>query len=306
MQMIGSRVAAWSRAARRRLGRRGMRRRLESLVREGFPAELESATRYLIERRVPEPEIAELVGRIEGVRERIAAGGDASVQILYSPRPGSAGDQSGPAFRPPPGEVMDFTMRRVAQTGKNRLWGTFLHLVARDSDASTILELGACAGISGSYLASAPGCRRFITIEGSPALAGLAEESLGEIVSNATVHNGLFDDILDEILPEIGTIDFAFIDGHHEKVATIHYFERIAPRLSRGAVVVFDDISWSRDMREMWETVAARRGFTDAADFGTVGVCLWDEDSTEPPRYWNLQEVLGRTPVGDPRGWRAG
>lgn len=39
-------------------------------------------------------------------------------------------------------------------------------------------------------------------------------------------------------------VDLAYIDGDHEKVATIRYFERIKPHLNPDAVVIFGDISW--------------------------------------------------------------
>src|SRR6185312_4343070 len=112
------------------------------------------------------------------------------------------------------------------------------------------LELGACAGISAIYLSSAPQMKSLITVEGSAPLAGLAAESL-QPFSHARVVNALFDDAIDAELPGV-KLDLAYIDGHHEKVATIHYFNKIRPYLQPGAVVIFDDVSWSRDMREAW------------------------------------------------------
>ena len=114
----------------------------------------------------------------------------------------------------------------------------------------------------------------------------------------------LFDDALDEILPQVEEIDFAFIDGHHEKVATIHYFERLMPKLSPNALVVFDDISWSFDMRECWDYLVNQRGFTDAMDCGTVGVCIWNPSELSPAKYWDMQTILGKEPIGDPNGWK--
>jgi len=266
--------------------------KFDALVEEGLPSVVIPAMRYLLDGRIIDPEISLLADNIETIRNEIAAGGDALVEILYSPTPGSSGTKVTRDLRPAPGKVLQFTMRQVAQTGKDKKWGTFLHLCARSARSETILELGSCVGISGCYLSSSPYCRKFITVEGSAPLAKIAENSLRQISNKATVYNNLFDDALDEILPQLKEIDFAFIDGHHEKVATIHYFERLAPKLSPGALVVFDDISWSFDMRECWKYLAKQKGFTDALDCGNVGVCIWNPSALSPPMYWDLQEIL--------------
>jgi predicted O-methyltransferase YrrM len=197
-------------------------------------------------------------------------------------------------------------MERVAITGRDRRWGTFLHLLAKAHKARTVLELGACAGISGCYLASPDNVAEFMTVEGSPALAKLASDSLQQISPAGAVVNALFDDAIDQDVPRLkNPIDYAFIDGHHERIATIHYYERLIPYLAQPAIVVFDDIAWSADMNEAWNQLAARPEFRYAIDLGHIGVCLYDPSSVnEAPRYWDLQSVLGRTKIGKPHGWK--
>lgn len=278
-------------------------RKFNTFIRSGLPPVVIPAVRYLLDGKIVDPHILHLVTRIEDIRDNIAAGGDTPIQILYSPKPGSSGVEVMPDLRPTPGKVMQFTIKQTAQTGKDKKWGTFLHLCARSARSETILELGACVGISGCYLSSSPYCKQFITIEGSSPLARIAENSLKQISNKATVYNKLFDDALDEILPQIEKIDLAFIDGHHEKVATLHYFDRLMPKLSPGALVVFDDISWSHDMRECWEFLATRKGFTDALDCGVVGLCIWDPGKSSATKYWDLQKIVGKPAIGIPHGW---
>lgn len=227
------------------------------------------------------------------------------MDVIYSPKPGSAGSKLIAGLRPGHGKVMPFTMERVARTGKDERWGTFLHLLAYEVEG-TFLELGACAGISSSYLASAPSCKQLLTIEGAPALAQLARETTSAVAPDRVeVITGLFDDVLDKLLPDLENrgIDFAFIDGHHERVATLHYFERIKTALRPGAMVVFDDISWSADMRAMWDQVALQDGVLHAADFGPIGVIIYDPSSSAPV-YWNFQPIIGRRGIGNPWGWK--
>lgn len=247
-------------------------------------------------------EVKKNANKIEKVRKKIADYDEESIEILYSPQPGSSDYQSKQESRPAPGQKMEFSMEQVANTGKDRRWGIVLHLLARSACCETILELGACAGISGSYLASSPHCQRFITVEGSAALAELAKDTIDRFADRAEVYNLLFDDALDKVLPELDSIDFAFIDGHHEKRATIHYWKRIKPNLADSAVVIFDDISWSYDMREAWNYLSRKGGFSHAMDLGVVGVCLWRGEETETT-YWNLQPVVGGKEIGDPHGW---
>lgn len=246
--------------------------------------------------------------QIEGLRKSLSDKGEERIEIWYSPKPGSSGDEVIPNLRPKPGKKMEFTMNQIAQTGKSRRWGIFLHLLVKNSNAGTVLEFGSCAGISGCYLASPDCVDTFITVEGSPPLARIAEENIHTVAPRGIVVNSSFDEAIDQELPKLPTkIDAVFIDGHHEKIATIHYYERVNPYLNNKAIVVFDDISWSHDMREAWNILSSRPEFTHVIDLGQIGICMYDRYQTErrkEPMYWDLQTVFGRVKIGDPHGWK--
>lgn len=281
-------------------------KQVHSLFRAGLPPQMAPALRYLVSGECDE-EAQAVAKRAEGRRSAIASEGKKEVPIWYSPKPASAGADTSLDARPEPGEVLLFTMERVSKTGKDRKWGTVLHLIAREFAATNGIELGSCAGLSAIYLSSVSSMKKLVTIEGSQALAEIARKSL-ESFPHATVINGLFDEALDSELPTYtDKLDFAFIDGHHEKVATIHYFNRLLPYLREGAVVIFDDISWSHDMREAWEELSVRPEFSHTIDLGAIGVCVLKHAAanipSEPAR-WNLQPIVGRRPIGDPKGWK--
>jgi predicted O-methyltransferase YrrM len=279
------------------------------ITNKGLPKHFYEPLRYLISQHA-DPETLEITQEIELIRQDIAKQGDKKVKILYSPQPHSAGEVVTEDLRPPPGQILEFTMAKVAHLGKNRIWGTCLYLLANAGQAKTILELGSCVGISGCYLAKSKVCQSFITIEGSAELAQLADQSLSKINQKYRVINKLFDDALDEILPQLDTeIDFAFVDGHHEKIATIHYYQRIMPKLADNAIVVFDDVSWSYDMREAWEILSKREEFEHSMDLGIVGVCIFrKKGKISKNHYWDLQPlvgpVMGKTKIGNPHGWK--
>lgn len=281
------------------------RRRFNAMVAAGLPPRAKMPLEFLLDGKVKDEYVARIAAKIEGVRDEMAAQGDARIPVLYSPKPGTRGSDPSASMRPKHGQVLEFTMRQIAHTGKRKRWGVFLHLCATSFQSKTMVELGTCAGISACYLATSPFCERLITVEGSKALAELAQSNLGRVADNAVVYNLLFDDALDTLVPELKDgIDFAFIDGHHEKIATIHYFERLSAKLNTDAVVVFDDISWSQDMREAWESLSQRQGFSHVFDCGEIGLCIWAKDASCTPHYWDLQPVLGRMPIGNPRGWK--
>lgn len=277
--------------------------KLHQLAIAGFPAKMVPAVRFLINGQL-DSDAMSVASFAEQQRQKIAAQGDKPVEIWYSPKPGSAADSDS---RPQPGSVLQYTMGKVAYTGKNRKWATALHLISRDFGLSSGIELGTCVGISAIYLAKHAAMQKFITVEGSSSLAEIARKSLQDL-PQVKVVNQLFDDAIDTEIeqPKI-MLDLAYIDGHHEKIATIHYFERLRPFLKPGAVVLFDDISWSADMREAWDSLKESPAFSHAVDLGAVGVCLIKspaESENTQPKYWDLQPLVGKFPIGQPHGWK--
>ena len=254
--------------------------------------------KYLATNNFPDNASEQVAQMAEQQRQRIAFSSVDTIEILYSPKPGSVGETE-PTI---PGARLFFSPERIARTGKDKRWGGFLHLCARESGARFLIELGTCAGISAYYLASASNVERLITIEGSSVLAKIAEETLRDLSSKTEVINALFDDALEDILPMLPRIDLAYFDGHHEKIATIHYFNRIKHRLSPNAWILFDDISWSQDMRECWGELTSMRGFSHCLDFGEIGLCIWNGGS-ELGNVLDLRRISGVVEIGQPHGW---
>jgi predicted O-methyltransferase YrrM len=243
---------------------------------------------------------------IETLRKTLAERGNESIEIYYSPKPSSSGNKYDSEVRPEHGEVKKFSLKEIAyHTSLSQHWGIFLYLLAKNAKAKTILELGACAGISGCYLSASDFCENFITVEASKGLADIANSNLKAISNKSKVYNMLFDEALDLILPELKHgIDLAWIDGHHEKVATIHYFQRLIPYLNNGALVIFDDISWSYDMREAWEILNKWNGFSFCLDIKTLkGVCIWHGNPKIKPAHSFVAKPLGKIQIGKPKGW---
>ena len=268
------------------------------MVVQGLPVELRAVARFLVGEK-PDSDARRVAGLAEA-RRGVIARTSGTARIWYSPKP----DQ-GFAPRPEPGAPLPIGWDRVARTGKDRMWATALYIMARSFNCRRGLELGACAGISAMYLAAIPTMERFVTVEGSAELASVARDSLRSF-KRAEVIVGRFDEALDRFERTGETFDFAFIDGHHEQRATIHYFERLLPMLAPGALVLFDDIRWSEDMFAAWRRLRTRESLSHAIDLGHIGVGIMvggPRSSGGAPLQWDLSFVADDLAISKPWGW---
>lgn len=162
---------------------------------------------------------------------------------------------------------------------KRPFWAKVLFKIIREFKPQTAIELGTCLGISSAYQSSAMILNnngRLITMEGSPELVKIAGnhiEGLG--IKNVEIIEGRFQDNLPRILEENKPIDYVFIDGHHDEKATIDYYNLFIPYLKDGAVLVFDDISWSKGMKKAWKTIQKDNRISLAINFKEIGICIF-------------------------------
>jgi predicted O-methyltransferase YrrM len=281
-------------------------RALDDMLGNGLPACLGPPLRFLFTQELPAEAIA-IAARIEERRAEISRRPD-TYRFEYSPTALGMARWPDHAGHVAAGPVMP--ARRLANVfSVPRHWGLFLHLCADAFAARAILEVGACLGISGAYLASARQRPRFITIEGSPAIAPIAEATLAAVTDRAEVVRAPFDTGLDEAIARFSReqlpIDVAFIDGHHQEAATLHYVETVIPRLSRDAVVILDDIHLTPGMERAWQRLARTPGIAAAVDTGRFGLIVWDGDDAAGARY-DLSRYTGWWPVRTSRHRPAG
>jgi predicted O-methyltransferase YrrM len=265
-------------------------RKLKKMLRYGLPEYLSKPLNYLITNRLDGGRDQEIFHNIELIRSRIVERSEEKINVFSSPLPKSSGEEVTDILRPLPGEIKKLSIHQIANSVSiDSRFGPFIYLCADGCKAKTILELGACVGISACYMASASSCRKIITVEASEELAKIARANISLITSQYSVINSLFDEALDHILANTEEgIDLAWIDGHHEKIATIHYFQRLIPILNKGAVVLFDDIHWSNDMYDAWKILSKFTGFSHTIDIGRIGLGIWDKSELTKPLTWKF------------------
>ena len=247
------------------LGRRAVARH----VRKGVPRRLEGPLSFLFgDSRAVDASVRATIETIESLRDALATR-EGGVPVL------SEGFQSPCSTRP---------FKEVAALySVPQEWGTFLHLLARAIDARSVVELGACAGISSCYLASAPAVERHVSIEGSTPLARIAAEHLARVSRSARVVNGVFEEALVPVLHDFADgIDLAFVDGHMNVDQLRLPVSRIVDRLSNGGLFVLDDIRTAAGTARLWSELSCSGGFSHAIDVGRFGICVRDRQCREP------------------------
>lgn len=141
--------------------------------------------------------------------------------------------------------------------------GQLLYRIAGYYQCRRILELGTSLGLSTAYLAggAAPPDQQAAdtqvwTIEGSAAIAEVAARNFLELgLENVELVVGGFDQQLAGVLHRMGRVDLAFIDGNHRLEPTLRYFHLLMERCGPDAILIFDDIHWSKEMEQAWEEI---------------------------------------------------
>ena len=189
------------------------------------------------------------------------------------------------------GSIVTRTVGEVCQTNcKSQKWARLLFKLVREFKPSVCIELGTCLGISTAYLAAGLEINnngKLITLEGAESLGSLAKDNLEYlgIDYRCKVVVGRFQDTLQSVLHENMPINFVFIDGHHDGTATKTYYRQISQYLSDGAVVVFDDINWSKGMESAWENIKNYTDIKISIDLSNIGVCIFSKSEVNKKHF---------------------
>jgi len=172
---------------------------------------------------------------------------------------------------------------------KPEFWAKLMFKIVRKLQPSSCVELGTCVGISAAYQAGAlklNGKGHLKTIEGSPEISRIAQETVDQLdLKNTEIITGSFHDKLKGTLESAKPIDFFFNDGHHDHDALLKYFEETVPYLARKAVIIFDDISWSKGMKEAWSKIKSDQRVAATVDLKNIGIALIDNNATKKEEF---------------------
>lgn len=141
----------------------------------------------------------------------------------------------------------------------------------------SILEIGTSLGLATSALSLGHPKAKITTIEGCPETARIAKENFQKFnLKNIQLEITEFNIYLNNprpknqdpepttynqqpttynIQPTTSNPQLIYFDGNHSKQATLNYFDLLLPTITNETVWIFDDIHWSTEMTEAWETI---------------------------------------------------
>jgi predicted O-methyltransferase YrrM len=141
---------------------------------------------------------------------------------------------------------------------------------------ASIVELGTCLGITTLYLHAAAPNAKVYTLEGCPQTAGVAKDVFGKAgVKDINVITGNFDDTLPGVIAGLDKLDFVYIDGNHQRDATLKYFEWCLPKVHEDTMLIFDDIYWSEGMKQAWAQIKSHPDVTATVDLYWIGLVFF-------------------------------
>ena len=239
------------------------------------------------------------IAKVEELRERTRAENiDNLIETFASPPSGSNLFNSDGAIIP--GKVNKSANAGFARTGTKGLEGIQLLQLVETIGAKHILELGTNTGLSACYLLSSKYAPTLVTIEGSSQLCQIAEKNIRNFSPRFEIMNTLFDKGLLQLEQLNKKFDMAFIDGQHEKQATIFYANEIKRLMNPGGIIFFDDIFWSEGMSRAWERVKADDDFTSVIGLRNRGIAVLRSDKEESqilPRHFEITDYIGKTDI---------
>lgn len=186
------------------------------------------------------------------------------------------------------GSSVELTVAEVARRAASpEIWTRFFYQLCKPNSIKNILEIGTNLGVSGQYFIKALEGKKntkFITLEGVKGLCEMASARFNTLTSQNRyeVVHGLYDKTLPSVVKSRTRFDLVFIDGNHQYEATLKYFELLKNKLADGALVIFDDIHWSKGMRKAWQEIGSQKEIAFSINFFKLGIIVFDPKQSKP------------------------
>jgi len=174
----------------------------------------------------------------------------------------------------------------AANAAKPPRFGQLLYRMVKYYRPESIVELGTSLGLSTSYLSLAGPGSKIITMEGAPSVAARARQNFERLnFNNIAIIEGNFDLTLASVLSQLRQVDFAFVDGNHRREPTERYFKQLLPVIHNNSILIFDDIHWSREMEQAWETIIQNSVVRCSVDLFFTGILFFRQEFKEKQHF---------------------
>jgi len=167
----------------------------------------------------------------------------------------------------------------VKKSSVNRKYGALLYRITRWFNPDMILELGTGLGISGMYLSAGNPETALHTVEGSRIRTVISKQVFKRCkLSNVKIHCGELDEELEGLLRELPGRYVAFVDANHRYGPTVGYVRSILAKAGDEAIIILDDIYWSKGMNKAWKEIIEWTEVHVSIDLFYMGIILLRKD----------------------------
>ena len=167
----------------------------------------------------------------------------------------------------------------VRRSSVSLKYGSLLYRIARWFQAEMIIELGTGMGISTLYLSSGSPGTPVHSIEREKERAALAAQLICRCCPGpVSIHWGEMEEKLEDVGHLIPPRYMAFVDYVHHYEPTVAHVRKLVERAGDEAVLVLDDIYWSRGMHRAWKEVSSWPEVRVSIDLFHMGILLLRKD----------------------------
>jgi predicted O-methyltransferase YrrM len=167
----------------------------------------------------------------------------------------------------------------VKRSSVTPVYGALLYRISHWFRPEVILELGTGAGVSALYLSAGSPGTPLHTVEGNEERAKFSDTLFKRCgLSEVQVHVGEMEQVLETLAPLLKGRILAFVDGNHRREPTLGYVRRIVSRAGEEAVIVMDDLYWSKEMHRAWEEITSWEEVRMSIDLYRMGILLLRRD----------------------------
>ncbi len=128
----------------------------------------------------------------------------------------------------------------------------------------SVLELGTSLGMATATMSFNNPKTKITTIEGCPETAKIAQSQFKKY--NFQNITSIVSDFSSFLLINNTNYHLIYIDGNHQKEATLSYFKSLLKNVQPSTIFIFDDIHWSKEMEEAWEQIKKHNKVTLTLD----------------------------------------
>lgn len=189
-------------------------------------------------------------------------------------------------FTSPTRQVSKIAKRAGASWRKTKL----LNKIIDYFRVNSVLELGTSVGLGTIAMATHHPKTNIQTVEACPQTYAFAKQQF-EILGLKHIEtiNNEFQFFLDN-LPDNKSYDLIYIDGHHDRQATLYYFSLLQKHIHQNSVIIFDDIYWSEDMRKAWNLICTNDKVKVSIDLYFWGIVFFNDKLTK--QHFRIRKIF--------------